>query len=116
MREPCPTCGLMACVHQPELPLVPLTPAANLIELREIQKFTAAVRKLWPGAVITLRPNSDFETYRYLESYRYPRRGEVPNAEGNMCCEFVREHETAPAETGEPDAYEKRGSDGTGDS
>jgi hypothetical protein len=43
---------------------LPLSPAANLIEFREIQKFTAAVRKLWPGAVITLRPNSEFTCER----------------------------------------------------
>jgi hypothetical protein len=58
MREPCPTCGKTGCAHQPELPLI--SPAANLIEFREIQKFTAACRQLWPGAKIVLRPNSDF--------------------------------------------------------
>jgi hypothetical protein len=41
-----------------ELPLI--TPAANLIEFRTIQKFTAACRQHWPGAAIMLRPNSEF--------------------------------------------------------
>jgi hypothetical protein len=58
MREPCPTCGKTGCAHQGELPR--LSPAANLIEFRLIQKFTAACRQQWPGAVIALRPNSDF--------------------------------------------------------
>jgi hypothetical protein len=95
MREPCPTCGLMACAHQPELPLVPLAPAANLFEFRDIQKFTAACRQQWPGAVIVLRPNSDFES-------RYPRRGEVTN-DFNRVNEFVCEHESAPGDPGNPD-------------
>jgi hypothetical protein len=58
MRSPCPICGQAGCAHQPELPL--LTPAASLIEFREIQKFTAACRQLWPGAKIVLRPNPEF--------------------------------------------------------
>jgi hypothetical protein len=58
MREPCPMCGKTGCAHQPDLPL--LSPAANLLEFREIQKFTAACRQQWPGAVIALRPNSEF--------------------------------------------------------
>jgi hypothetical protein len=58
MREPCPTCGKTDCAHQLELPR--LTPAANLLEFRAIQKFTAACRQAWPGSKITLRPNSEF--------------------------------------------------------
>jgi hypothetical protein len=58
MREPCPTCRKPDCNHQPELPL--LSPAANLLEIREIQKFMAACRQHWPGVKITLRPNSEF--------------------------------------------------------
>jgi hypothetical protein len=50
MREPCSTCGKTGCAHQPELPLI--SPAANLIEFREIQKFTAACRQLWLGAKV----------------------------------------------------------------
>jgi hypothetical protein len=60
MREPCPKCGRMRCKHQPELPLAPLKPAADLFEFRDIQKFVAACRKVWPGAKITVRPNSEF--------------------------------------------------------
>jgi hypothetical protein len=60
MRQPCPTCGRMHCEHQPELPITPLKPAADLFELREIRKFVAACRAQWPGAKITLRPNSEF--------------------------------------------------------
>jgi hypothetical protein len=58
MREPCPVCGSAICAHQPELPLI--SPAANLLEFRAIQKFTAEARRLWPGATIALRPNSEF--------------------------------------------------------
>jgi hypothetical protein len=58
MREPCPTCGGTNCAHQTELPL--LSPAANLLEFRAIQKFTAACRQQWPGATIALRPNPEF--------------------------------------------------------
>jgi hypothetical protein len=59
----CPVCRGYGCppdrcLAQLDLPL--LKPAANLFEFREIQKFTAAVRKHWPGAKITLRPNSEF--------------------------------------------------------
>jgi hypothetical protein len=81
MREPCPTCGCMHCAHQRELPLEPLKPAANLFEFRDIQKFAAACRKQWPGAVITLRSNS----------------------------EFVREHDAEPIGfvVGAPDAHER---------
>jgi hypothetical protein len=63
MAELCPVCRGADCApdecsRQAELPL--LTPAASLIEFRAIQKFTANCRKLWPGAKITLRPNSEF--------------------------------------------------------
>jgi hypothetical protein len=57
-KRECPVCRGVSCHHQPELP--PLKPAANLFEFREIQKFTAACRKQWPGAKITLRPDSSF--------------------------------------------------------
>jgi hypothetical protein len=60
MRNPCPVCGWMHCKHQPDLPIAPLKPAADLFELREIQKFAAACRRQWPDAKITLRPNSEF--------------------------------------------------------
>jgi hypothetical protein len=87
MRQPCPVCERMHCAHQPDLPLAPLKPAADLFEFRDIQKFAAAVRKIWPGAMITLRPNS----------------------------EFVRNHDAEPTgdAVGEPDAHE-RITDGTG--
>jgi hypothetical protein len=87
VREPCPICERMRCDHQAELPLTSLKPTADLFELREIQKFAAACRKQWPGAKITLRPNS----------------------------EFVREHETEPTGdvVGAPDAHE-RIADGSG--
>jgi hypothetical protein len=32
----------------------------NWNEFQEIRKFTTACRQYWPGAAITLRPNSDF--------------------------------------------------------
>jgi hypothetical protein len=81
MREPCPVCRRMHCQHQPDLPLAPLKPAADLFEFRDIQKFVAACRKAWPGAKITLRPNS----------------------------EFVREHDAEPIGfvVGAPDAHER---------
>jgi hypothetical protein len=71
----------MRCKHQPELPIMALKPAADLFEFRDIQKFVAACRKEWPGAKITLRPNS----------------------------EFVREHDAEPTGdvVGEPDADER---------
>jgi hypothetical protein len=59
----CPVCRGYGCppdrcLAQLDLPL--LKPAANLFEFRDIQKFVAACRKAWPGAKITLRPNSEF--------------------------------------------------------
>jgi hypothetical protein len=56
-----PDCTAAKCSRQMDLPL---RPAANLFEFREIQRFTAACRKQWPGAKITLRPNSSFAPQR----------------------------------------------------
>jgi hypothetical protein len=65
------TCPQDRCLKQLELPLIP--PAANLLEFRAIQKFTAACRQQWPGAVITLRPNSEF-----VHQHEDPPAGDLP--------------------------------------